>query len=194
MDKIRTESGRERTAAAGDAGEGLSVAQIMLAAVLLAAGAVMKFFIGSIFSAGMKPNFIIAMYCLAILLVRPRFREAAIIGLLAGAVCQFFPGTPYLNFPSELAGALVMALFVKLGGGSCGFFMPALSTFVTTVVSGGVFMALLYALFFSGGTTAPAPLALFAGIIFGTAAVNCVIVQLLYIPISAALRVGGAAK
>ncbi|MDO4560937.1 MAG: hypothetical protein Q4C86_08295 [bacterium] len=184
----RTETGRERTAAVEKRRAGLSVAQIMLVAVLLAAGAVMKFFIGSIFSAGMKPNFIIAMYCLAILLVRPRFKEAAIIGLLAGAVCQFFPGTPYLNFPSEMAGALVMAAFVKISRGEGGFLMPAVSTFITTVASGAVFMALLYALFFSGGATAPAPLAVFAGIIFGTAAVNSVIVQVLYIPISAALK------
>ncbi len=174
--------------------EGLNVSQIMLVAVLLAAGAVMKFFIGSIFSAGMKPNFIIAMYCLAILLVKPRFKEAAIIGLLAGAVCQFFPGTPYLNFPSELAGALVMTLFVKAGGGRGAFLMPAVSTFISTVVSGGVFMALLYALFFSGAAPAPAPFAVFAGIIFGTASVNCIIVQLLYIPISAALNIRTAAR
>ena len=72
--------------------------------------------------------------------------------------------------------------------------MPAVSTFVTTVVSGGVFMALLYALFFSGGTTAPAPLAVFAGIIFGTAAVNSIIVQVLYIPVSAALKMRAAAR
>ena len=189
-----TETGRERTAMVEERSAGLSVAQIMLVAVLLAAGAVMKFFIGSIFSAGMKPNFIIAMYCLAILLVRPRFKEAAIIGLLAGAVCQFFPGTPYLNFPSELAGALVMALFARMDGRAGGFLMPAVSTFVTTVVSGGVFMALLYALFFSGGTTAPAPLAVFAGIIFGTAAVNSIIVQVLYIPVSAALKMRAASR
>ena len=134
------------------------------------------------------------MYCLAILLVRPRFKEAAVIGLLAGAVCQFFPGTPYLNFPSEMAGALVMALFAKMGGRFGGFLMPAISAFITTVVSGGVFMALLYALFFSGGATAPTPFAVFAGIIFGTAAVNCVIVQVLYIPIAAALKMRAAAR
>lgn len=189
-----TETGRERTVAVEERAAGLSVSQIMLVAMLLAAGAVMKFFIGSIFSAGMKPNFIIAMYCLAILLVRPRFKEAAVIGLLAGAVCQFFPGTPYLNFPSEMAGALVMALFAKMGGRFGGFLMPAISAFITTVVSGGVFMALLYALFFSGGATAPAPFAVFAGIIFGTAAVNCVIVQVLYIPIAAALKMRAAAR
>ena len=52
---------------------GLSVRDLILIAVLLAAGAVLKFTVSSFFSfAGMKPNFIIAMYCLAIILVRPK--------------------------------------------------------------------------------------------------------------------------
>ena len=42
----------------------------------------------------MKPNFIIAMYCLAILLIRPRLSESLIIGIMSGNVYQFFPGTP----------------------------------------------------------------------------------------------------
>ena len=196
MNGKEIKAANERTVAAEKkaAGARLSVSQIMLVALLLASGAVMKFFIGSIFSAGMKPNFIIAMYCLAILLVKPKLKDALIIGLLAGAVCQFFPGTPYLNFPSEAAGAAVMALFVMAGRRAGGALMPALSTFVSTVVSGGVFMILLYALFFSGGSRVPAPLALFLGIIFGTAAVNALIVQLLYLPVAAAMRIRADVK
>lgn len=78
---------------------GLSTADVILVGVLLAVGAVLKFFVGSMFSAGMKPNFIIAMYCLAILLIKPKFIEAIIIGIIAGAICQVFPGTPYINLP-----------------------------------------------------------------------------------------------
>ena len=63
--------------------------------MLLAAGFVLKFFAGSFINiGGMKPNFIIAMHCLAILIIRPKVYEAAIIGLLAGAVCQFSPARP----------------------------------------------------------------------------------------------------
>ena len=166
---------------------GLSVRQLMLAAILLAAGAVLKYFIGSLFSVGMKPNFIIAMYCLAILLIRPKLKEAAIIGLLAGAVCQFFPGTPYLNFASELAGAMLMALLVRLVPQGRFSLMPALCTFMATVASGTLFVVLLYSFFFISGSAA-APLAVFGGIIFGTAAINSIIVQLLYLPAAAALR------
>lgn len=55
---------------------------LILAAVLLAAGAVLKFFAGSVINiGGMKPNFIIAMYCLAILRIRPSLPRAAVIGV-----------------------------------------------------------------------------------------------------------------
>ena len=68
---------------------GLSVRDLILIAVLLAAGAVLKLTVSSFFSfAGMKPNFIIAMYCLAIILVRPKLGQSLVIGLLAGLICQ----------------------------------------------------------------------------------------------------------
>lgn len=72
---------------------GLGVADVLLTGILLAAGAVLKFFVGSVINFGMKPNFIIAMYCLILLLIKPRVREAAVVGLLSGAICQFFPGS-----------------------------------------------------------------------------------------------------
>lgn len=169
----------------------MTVSQILLVAILIAAGVIMKLFIGSLFSAGMKPNFAIAMYCLAILLVRPNIKEAVIIGLLTGVVSQFFlPGAPYLNLVSEPIGAAVMAILVNMKHRLGGPLMPAVTTFITTVVSGSIFALLIYALFFTGGSsTAPAPFAVFLGIIFGTAAVNCVIVQILYIPIAHVLKV-----
>ena len=74
---------------------GLKVADLILIAVLIAAGAVLKLVVGSVVNFfGMKPNFIIAMYCLAIAVIRPKVYQAAIIGLIVGAVCQFLPGTP----------------------------------------------------------------------------------------------------
>ena len=166
---------------------GLSVPDVMLVGVLLAAGAVLKFFVGSMFSVGMKPNFIIAMYCLAILLIRPRIREAAAIGLLAGAVCQFFPGTPYINFPSELVGAAVMAALVRVmpeGRAAAQFFC----TFVSTLASGFAFVGIMYLALYTGADVKPAPLAIFLGIIFGTAFINSVVVQILYAPLRLARR------
>lgn len=180
MERRATVTAAERT--------GLGAANVILIGVLLAAGAVLKFFVGSMFSVGMKPNFIIAMYCLAILLIRPTLKESAIIGLIAGAVCQFFPGTPYINFISELAGAVVMGVFTGfMAKGGKALVIPAAGTFFSTLASGFSFIGVMYLIFYSGANIKPAPLAVFMGIVFGTAAVNAVIVQMLYHPARLAL-------
>ena len=68
-----------------EAKKGLTTQDLILIAVLLAAGAVLKLTVASFLSfAGMKPNFVIAMYCLAIILTRPKLPQAIIIGLIAG--------------------------------------------------------------------------------------------------------------
>lgn len=166
--------------------KGLGIADVILIAILLAAGIVLKYFAGSFINiAGMKPNFIIAMYCLAILLIRPRLYEACIIGILAGAVCQLFPGTPYLNLISELCGALVMGLMVKVPMQAGRFsFQPIAATFVSTVVSGGIFVVCLF-LFLRAEASA---MIAYVPIVFGTAIFNAVLVQALYIPMRAALK------
>ena len=171
--------------------KGLSVSDILLIGILLAAGAVLKFFVGSVINFGMKPNFIIAMYCLIVLLIRPRLREAAVIGLLAGAVCQFFPGQPYINFISELLGAVCMALLIKIPL-SIGKFslQPIVFTFLSTLVSGFAFIAVMYVMYYAGADITPTPLAAFLAIIFGTALINAIIVQVLYVPLKLARRRG----
>lgn len=169
---------------------GMSVSDLILVAVLLAAGAVLKYFAGSIINiAGMKPNFIIAMYCLAILLIRPRLHESLIIGLLAGAVCQLFPGTPYINLISEVCGAAVMGLMVKLPMISAqnklvSTAANALAAFVSTVVSGGVFTVCLFLVLDAAATA----MAAYVPIVLCTAIFNAVIVSLLALPLKAALH------
>ena len=170
--------------------KGLSISDILLIGILLAAGAVLKFFVGSMFTF-VKPNFIIAMYCLIILLIRPRVYEALIIGILAGGVCQFFPGTPYINFIGEALGALTMALMLKLPLRIGKFSLtPMLGTFISTLVSGFVFVGILY-LAIAGGmvNAAAAPMfTVFVATVLGTAVINTFIVQLLYIPLKLALK------
>ncbi len=165
---------------------GIRVRDLILIGVLLAAGAVLKYFAGSIINiGGVKPNFVIAMYCLGILLVRPKLYESAIIGLLAGAICQFLPGTPWLNFISELLGAVVMGLMIhaviKIGKVN---FTPAVATFVSTLISGSVFVSCLF-LFLSAEKSA---LMGYIPIVLGTAVINTILVQLLYIPLKLALK------
>ncbi len=169
--------------------KGLGVQDILLIGILLAAGAVLKFFVGSVINFGMKPNFIIAMYCLIVLLIRPRIKEAAIIGILAGAVCQFFPGQPYINFGSELLGAVAMVLLLKIPM-SIGklSLSPMVCTFLSTLISGFTFIGMMYVMYYMGADITPTPLAAFMAIIFGTALINAIIVQVLFIPLKLALK------
>lgn len=167
--------------------KGLQIRDLILVAVLLAAGAVLKFFVGSLINiGGMKPNFIIAMYCMAIALINANVAAAAVIGILAGAICQFFPGTPYLNFASEFAGAIVMALLIKIPLPKLGKidFKPAVATLFSTFVSGGLYTVLL--IFVLGADKAT--LAAYIPIVLCTACINAVLVQLLYIPLKMTLK------
>lgn len=174
-----------RTEGSSRAG-GFDVGSLVLVAVLLAVGAVLKMTVGSVINiAGMKPNFIIAMYCLAILLVRPKLGQAAVIGLLAGALCQVLPGTPYINFISELAGALAMGalIMVPLKFGKLDLKAPV-ATFISTVVSGGIYTVCL---FLFAGADASAMVA-YVPIVLCTAVINTVIVQVLYLPLRKVLK------
>ena len=169
--------------------KGLQIRDVLLIGILLAAGAVLKFFVGTVINFGMKPNFIIAMYCLIIMLIKPGFIEAAIIGILAGAICQFFPGQPYINFVSELLGAVAMCLLIKIPLEKLKIpVKPVICTFFSTLVSGFSFIAVMYIMYYSGVDIKPTPLAIFMAIIFGTATINAVIVQVLYIPLKLALK------
>jgi hypothetical protein len=173
--------------------KGLDVRDLLLTGMLLAAGAVLKLVVGSVINFGMKPNFIIAMYCLVIMLIRPGLVEAAIIGLLSGAICQFFPGQPYINFVSELLGAAAMCLFIKIPFEKLRFSAaPVVKTvfcvFFSTLVSGFSFIAVMYLMYYAGADITPTPLAIFMGIIFGTATINAIIVQALYLPLRLILK------
>ena len=178
----------KRFVAAAAEKQGLSTQDLILIAVLLAAGAVLKLTVGTVFqSFGMKPNFIIAMYCLAIMLTRPKVGQAVVVGLIAGLVCQLpmLNATPGLNIVSEALGALVCGLLVKVGmhvGGKVDV-NPFVNTFLSTVVSGGSFA--LMAIFInvvnnpSSETTVGAALVSYALIVLGTATFNAVLNQVL---------------
>ena len=167
--------------------KGISLQDLLLTAILLAAGAVLKFFVGTFINFfGMKPNFIIAMYCMVIVLIQPKLYYSIIVGLLAGAICQFFPGTPYLNFASEFAGALAMGLLIKIPAKKAGgkIAVAAISTFISTVISGGLYTVLLFVFIKSD----PSAMAAYVPIVLGTASLNAIIVGLLYIPLMKVLK------
>lgn len=169
--------------------KGFSTADILLIGILLAAGAVLKFTVGNLVNFGMKPNFIIAMYCLCILLIRPKLYQAIIIGIIAGAVSQFAAAAPFINLVSEPMGALVMSLLLFIPMQIKKFSLhPIISTFISTLISGFVFVGILYMELFAGADVKAPPIAIFLGIILGTATINAIIVQLLYLPLKAALK------
>lgn len=185
---------RKREVAAAPSRAGLSTQDLILIAVLLAAGAVLKLTVGSLLSSmGMKPNFIIAMYCLAIILTRPKLGQALVIGLLAGLICQIplLNATPLLNIPSEVLGALACGLLIKVPlriGGKLDL-NPLVNTFVSTVVSGGTFALLsVYINVVSTGGDVMVALATYAAIVFGTATFNCILVQVLAMPLKKVLK------
>ena len=160
---------------------GLVVQDLILVAVLLAAGAVLKLTVASFLSfAGMKPNFVIAMYCLAIILTRPKLGKAIIIGLLAGIMCQIpmLNATPLVNIASETLGGLACGLLIYLPlniGGKLDI-NPVVTTFLSTVVSGYTF-AIIVGLM--NGLELPVIFVTYAVMVFGTATFNAILVQIL---------------
>ncbi len=171
---------QKRTIATTEVEKGLATQDLILIAVLLAAGAVLKLTVASFLSfAGMKPNFVIAMYCLAIILTRPKVPQALAIGLLAGIMCQIpmLNATPLVNIPSELLGALACGALVyvpmKIGKLDLN---PIVTTFLSTVVSGYTFAVIVGVM---NGLALPVIFVTYAVMVFGTAAFNAILVQVL---------------
>lgn len=175
-----TEAAKKRAVVGTEQGKGLTTQDLILIAVLLAAGAVLKLTVASFLSfAGMKPNFVIAMYCLAIILTRPNVGQALIIGILAGLMCQIplLNATPLVNIPSEALGALACGLLIHLPlkAGRLDF-GPFACTFLSTVVSGYAFAILVGTM---NGLGLPVILITYAVMVFGTAVFNAILVQIL---------------
>ncbi len=163
----------------------IAIADLILIAVLLAAGTVLRFVASSFTILGMKPNFMIAMYCLAIIIIRPKVGFAAIIGIIAGVLCQLSTPAPFLNLGSELIGAIVCGLLIKPKMQISKFdVMPAVATFVGTVFSGSSFVV-GRVVFYQSELSA---LAAYVPIVLCTAIINTIIVCILYVPLKKAVN------
>ena len=186
----------KRTIATDQKKDGLSVRDLILVAVLIAAGAVLKLTVSSFLSfAGMKPNFMIAMYCLAIILTRPKIYQSVVIGLLVGVVSQIpmLNATPLVNIASEMVGALVCGILVTVlakvarDNKTCqNVVFPIVVTFISTVFSGYTFAMIV------GVAVAHLdPLAVFgvyAVMVLGTATMNAVLAAILTPVLRAVLK------
>ena len=178
-----------RTVAAADHGK-LDIQALVLLAVLLAAGFILNFTVGkaiSGISGGLiSPEFIISAFCLTILVVRPSVGQALVIGLISAAVIQITTTSPFIDFAAEGIAAMLMALIVRVGMGSgAKKVVPLIGSFVTTAVSGVIFMLIKIAMVGAAGELAAAMLP----VVLLTAAFNAVLVQALYLPIRKALKI-----
>jgi hypothetical protein len=81
---------------------------IAIVGILLAIGAILRYFLAMLHTP-LTPNMIIAFYCLAIILIRPKIYEALGIGIVAGILSMVISSSmfPPANLVSEPLGALV---------------------------------------------------------------------------------------
>lgn len=153
---------------------------LILVGVMMAVGIVLRMFAGVIALGNMHPNFLIATYCLSILIIRPNLKEAAIIGFISGAISQIGTSMPWLGLGSETLGAIAMCILANIA-------LPKLvksvvCTFLSTCVSGFAFVGLA-ALTYAN----PMPTAQFismATVTLVTAVLNMIIVTILSIPVN----------
>ena len=123
---------------------------VTVSTLMLALGTILHLVSPSV--AGVTPNWTIATYCVAILLTRPSLSQTLGIGLVAALINVLTSKSafPYGNLLSEPGGALTAALvtramlsmkFRKIGGFDL---TPVVSGFLATVVSGGIFVTILW--------------------------------------------------
>lgn len=163
-------------------GKKSALSSIAIVAVLIAIGAALRIFVPPFF--GITPNFVIAMYCLAILLTRPTLGGALAIGVVGGVVCMLTSKSaiPYLNLISEPIGALVAYLMVRvLPGVKISEFLikPILATFLGTLASGSVYVFITKVLLV---WKVAAALSAFTFVVLPMSVINAMIAYVLYLP------------
>lgn len=165
--------------------KGLRALDLTVAALLIAAGAVIRLTVPPMF--GITPNFAIAMYSLAILLIKPKFGEALGIGLVAGLVCMVSSKASYpVNILSEPVGAIVCFAVLALFDSKLKNFVltPFIVTALATLASGLTFIGTYFVFRL-------APLAAIAQMLITVAALtvlNAFITQILYFPAKRILK------
>jgi energy-coupling factor transport system ATP-binding protein len=168
---------------------------IAIVGILLAVGAILRYFLAMLHTP-LTPNMLIAFYCLAIILIRPKVYEALGIGIVAGILSMLISSSifPPANLVSEPIGALVcFGLYAMLYNRTK--LAPTISTFFTTLASGFTFAAV--AIIFVSATILAKYngdimgfVAIFVPIVVITAIFNAIIVQILYYPASRVLMRG----
>lgn len=180
-------SSRPRTVAI-DERRGLDIQSLVLLAVLLAAGFILNFTAGKAISAvsggAIAPEFIVSAFCLAILVIRPTIPQALVIGLISAAVIQITTSSPGIDFVAEGIAAVAMASIVNVGARTpARNLVPVVGTFITTFLSGMIFMVVKMTLMGFAGELA----AVMTPVVTVTAVFNAILVGALYQPVKQSL-------
>ena len=177
-----------RTVAAVDHGK-LDLKALTLYAILLAAGFVLNLTVSKFFSGltggFLSPEFIIAAFCLEILIIKPNIGQAAVIGLLAGVVIQITASVKGPDLIAEPVAAAVMALLVSaLSDSKAKGLLPLVGTFIVTFISGIIYAVIFSFLIMKN----PAFVGVMAPVVVATGVANAIIVAALHLPIKKALK------
>ena len=174
-----------RTVSANASSNGLlDIKSLVLLAILLAAGFILNMTLGNALAiVGIKPQFIIAAYALAIILTHASVPQAVLYAVISACIVQLTTSIPGLNFLTETVAAVAMALLVKANVGgekAC----PLVSAFLTTLISGALFAVIGTVIMGAalGTVVVKVPLVL------GTAVFNAIVVQALYFPLKKVLN------
>ena len=173
-----------RTVTTVDHGK-LDLKALTLYAILLAAGFVLNLTVSKFFSGltggFLSPEFIIAAFCLEILIIKPNIGQAAVIGLLAGVVIQITASVKGPDLIAEPVAAVVMALLVSAFAESkAKGLLPLVGTFVVTFIYAVIFSFLIM--------KNPAFVGVMAPVVAATGVANAIIVAALHLPIKKALK------
>lgn len=177
-----------RTVTTVDHGK-LDLKALTLYAILLAAGFVLNLTVSKFFSGltggFLSPEFIIAAFCLEILIIKPNIGQAAVIGLLAGVVIQITASVKGPDLIAEPVAAVVMALLVSTFADSkAKGLLPLVGTFVVTFISGIIYAVIFSFLIMKN----PAFVGVMAPVVAATGVANAIIVAALHLPIKKALK------
>ncbi|MBQ3684318.1 MAG: ATP-binding cassette domain-containing protein [Methanomicrobium sp.] len=174
---------------------------IAIVGILLAIGAILRY-LSNIVPGAIVANPIIALYCLAIILIMPRLKDVISIGIVAGIISALISHSilPPANLISEPLGAVVcMAAYTILRNKIP--LSAGIATFISTLVSGFTFLAICLVVILAGVIPEPmetftigAYVLLLSPIIILTAFANSIITQILFIPSSKILMRGSGRK
>ncbi len=156
-----------------------NINNLILVGIMMAVGVVLRLCAGFLVLGNMHPNFLIATYCLSILIIKPNVKEAAVIGFISGCISQIGTSMAWIGLGSETIGAIAMCLLVSLPLPKVA--KALVTTAITTLISGFAFTGLAAITYAN-----PMPMAQFlnmAIVTVVTAALNCVIVTILSIPV-----------